>query len=87
MVRFLAFTIVAFLSAFILYGGWRFISAGIVPGHESWPARTWTRLGGAGAVIMLIAIGVLVSVSGDRSKATYHPARMENGQLVPGSFN
>ncbi|MBN8999765.1 MAG: hypothetical protein J0H54_10335 [Rhizobiales bacterium] len=87
MVRFLAFTIIAFLSPFILYGGWRFVSAGIVPGTEPWPAVVWMRLGGAGAAIMLVAIVVLVSVSGDRAGQIYHPAHLEDGRLVPGSFD
>lgn len=87
MVRFLAFTIVAFLTPFIVYGGWRFVSAGVVPGSESWSARLWTRLAGVGLVIMLISIVVLVSVAGNRGSKIYHPAHLENGQLVPGSFD
>ena len=87
MVRFLAFTIIAFLLPFIIYGGWRFIAAGITPGSESWPMKVWMRLAGAGAALMLVSIIVLVSLSGEGAKKTYHPARMENGQLVPGSFD
>lgn len=87
MIRFLAFTIVAFLLPFIFYGAWRFIAAGIVPGSEPWAARIWFRLAGAGAVLMLVSIVVLVSISGEGGKKTYRPAHMENGQLVPGSFD
>ncbi|MCX5515614.1 hypothetical protein C3941_06810 [Kaistia algarum] len=87
MVRFLAFTVVAFLLPFVFYGGWRFVTAGVVPGREDWSLKLWGRLAAAGVVLMLIAIGVLVSVSGNGEKTTYHPARIENGQLVPGSFD
>lgn len=87
MVRFLAFTIVAFLLPFVVFGAWRFITAGVVPGREMWSMVIWSRLVAVGALVMLIAIGVLVSVSGNGEKTTYHPAHIENGQLVPGSFD
>ena len=87
MVRFLGFTLVAFLLPFVVYGGWRFLSAGVVPGREAWPGKIWLRLTGVGVLAMLVAIAILVSVSGDRTGKTYHPARIEDGQLVPGGFD
>lgn len=87
MIRFIGFTILCFLVPFMLYGGWRFVTAGIVPGREAWPAVVWIRLAGAGALAMLVAIGILVSFSGGEAGRTYHPARFENGQLVPGGFD
>lgn len=87
MLRFVGFTIICFLVPFILYGGWRFVSAGIIPGREPWSSTVLMRLGIAGAVLMLVAIGVLVSFSGGDAGHVYHPARFENGQLIPGNFD
>lgn len=87
MLRFTGFTIVCFLAPFIAYGSWRFVTTGVVPGYEVWPTRIWFRLAGAGIVAMLLAIAVLVHLSDGKAGQTYHPARFENGQLIPGGFN
>ncbi|MCX5495209.1 DUF6111 family protein [Kaistia dalseonensis] len=87
MLRFTGFTIVCFLSPFIAYGAWRFITAGIVPGREVWATKVWMRLSGAGILATLLAIAILVHLSGGEAGRTYHPARFENGQLIPGAFD
>ncbi|SHF14202.1 hypothetical protein SAMN02745157_1743 [Kaistia soli DSM 19436] len=86
MLRFLGFTILCFLLPFLAYGLWRFVRHGAAPGSEAWPTVVLLRLSGAGALAMLLAIAVLVSFSGGDAGRVYHPARMENGQLVPGNF-
>lgn len=86
MLRFLGFTILCFLVPFLAYGLWRFVRYGAAPGSEVWSTIVVLRLAGVGALAMLGAIAVLVSFSGSDAGRVYHPARMENGQLVPGNF-
>ncbi len=86
MLRFLGFAALTFLVPFIGYGLWRFIRHGAAPGSETWPRVVWLRLAAAGTLATLIAIGVVISFSGGEAGRVYHPARMENGQLIPGSF-
>jgi hypothetical protein len=86
MLRFLGFTILCFLLPFLAYGLWRFVRHGAAPGSEAWPNIVLLRLAGVGALAMLVAIAVLVSFSGGDAGRVYHPARIENGRLIPGNF-
>ncbi len=86
MLRFLGFTVVCFLLPFLAYGLWRFIRHGMAPGSETWPQATWLRLAGAGALASLVAVAIVISFSGGEAGRVYHPARMENGRLIPGNF-
>ena len=86
MIRFLAFSTICFLLPFLGYGLWRLIRHGATPGSESWPQVVWLRLAAAGTVAALIAVAVVISFSGGEAGRVYHPARMENGRLIPGNF-
>lgn len=86
MLRFLGFTILCFLVPFILYAFWRLVRFGVAPGSEAWPNVVWLRLAGAGTLAMLAAIAVLISFSGGEAGRIYRPAHMEDGRLIPGTF-
>jgi hypothetical protein len=86
MLRFLGFTIICFLLPFMAYGGWRYFRAGVTPGSEAWPSQVWMRLAGVGVVAMLVAIAISISFTEGSVGQVYHPARIENGQLIPGGF-
>ncbi len=86
MLRFLGFTVLCFVLPFLAYGLWRLVRHGATPGSETWPQRVWLRLAAAGTVATLLAVAVVISFSGGEVGRVYHPARMENGRLIPGNF-
>lgn len=87
MLRFLAITVVCFLTPFIAYAGWRQFAPGLSLGRDDWSYRVLSRLSAVGIVITLVAVIGLVHFSGGGVGTTYHPAEFRDGKLVPGGFN
>ena len=86
MLRFLAVSVVCFLTPFIVYAGWRQFAAGGAAGGV-WSYRVLSRLSAIGIAIVLVAVLALVSFSGGDAGTTYHPASFRDGVLVPGGFD
>jgi threonine/homoserine/homoserine lactone efflux protein len=86
MARLLALNALFFLVPFAAYAGWLFATKRTVRSAEDWPTRTVVILSSIGAVFVLIGLVLLVSFSGTSTNETYYPARVQDGELVPGRF-
>ena len=86
MARLLTFDGIFFLVPFVVYAGWLLATRGHVGTAGDWSLRTIGYLAIAGAAIMLIALVAFISFSSGEPGATYVPAKVENGVLVPGHF-
>lgn len=51
-----------------------------------WRDYPWTWLVTLGAVLTVVAVVLIGSLGGAGTKAEYHPARYEDGKLIPGDF-
>lgn len=86
MIRFLGFTLLAFLLPFAAYALWRLWRDGTVPRFETWPEGLVLRLAGVGALFMLLAIAAVLAVPPPDVGGVYHPAHIVDGVIVPGRF-
>jgi Family of unknown function (DUF6111) len=86
MARLLALNALFFLVPFGAYAAWLLATKRTLRSPEDWPTRTIVILSSVGAVFVLIGLVVLVSFSGTSTNETYFPARVQDGELVPGRF-
>lgn len=86
MVRLFAFNLLFFLIPFAVYALWLLATRRPVGGTASWPSRVILWLTVAGAVLMVTVLVVFTSFTGAPLGATYVPAKIVEGVLVPGHF-
>ena len=86
MVRLIALNAIFFLLPFAGYAAWLVATQGNAGGTRDWSPRTIGYLTLGGALLLLIALVGFTSFSGGAPGAIYKPAHVENGKLVPGTF-
>jgi hypothetical protein len=86
MARLLAFNAIFFLVPFVLYAGWLAVARGSISNVADWQGRTIARLALGGAAVMFVALVIFTSFKGAPPGGTYRPAKIENGQIVPGKI-
>lgn len=84
MIRAVLTEIGIFLIPFVLYVLFLLATQKGVRESASWPARVVLRLLVSAFVLVIISLLLLAHFSGAAPTATYTPAHMENGRLVPG---
>jgi hypothetical protein len=73
-----------FLIPFVFYVLFLLATSKGVTERTSWPARVVLKLLLAAFVCVIISLLLLAHFSGASPHATYTPAHMENGRLIPG---
>jgi hypothetical protein len=73
-----------FLIPFVIYALFLLATAKGVTEAASWPARVVLKLLIAAFLLVIVSFILLSHFSGAAPDATYTPAHMENGRLVPG---
>ena len=73
-----------FLIPFALYAIFLIATKNGVTLKSSWPMPVMIRLAIAAAVLVIVSLVLLAQFSGAPPNATYVPAHLENGRLVPG---
>ncbi len=73
-----------FLIPFVAYALFLIASRNGVLEPESWPARVIARLAVVSLLLTIASLVILANFSGAPPGATYVPAHIENGTLVPG---
>lgn len=73
-----------FLIPFVLYALFLLATSKGVTERASWPARMVLKLLIAAFLLVIFSFVLLAHFSGAAPTATYTPAHMENGKLVPG---
>ena len=73
-----------FLIPFALYAAWLHASRAGVLDSSSWPAPLLAKLTIGSLLLTILSLVLLAHFSGAPPKATYVPAHIENGKLVPG---
>ncbi len=86
MARLLALNALFFLIPFAIYGAWRLLRRQSVTTAADWPTRRILQLCGVGVVFVIVGLIALVSFSGTSTNQQYHPAELQDGQVVPGRF-
>jgi hypothetical protein len=86
MARLLALNALFFLAPFAAYAVWLLATKRSLRSPDDWPTRTIVILGSIGAACVVIGLVLLVSFSGTSTNETYFPARIQDGELVPGRF-
>ncbi len=74
-----------FLIPFAAYALFLLASRAGVFQRASWPNHVLTRLVLGSLLLTIISLVLLANNSGAPPGATYTPAHMENGKLIPGS--
>ncbi|MFC0241996.1 DUF6111 family protein [Rhodopseudomonas telluris] len=85
MIRAILTEVGIFLIPFILYAGYLLITRAALTHRSSWPLRTVAWLLIAALALVIISLLLLVHYSGAPPGATYVPAHIEDGRLVPGA--
>jgi len=76
-----------FLAPFILYGGWLMIARRRAKGHPpGWNDAPLVWLSTAGLVLVIAGLFWTAVQSGEDRDGTYVPARVIDGELVPGEI-
>jgi hypothetical protein len=73
-----------FLIPFALYALFLFATKNGVTLKSSWPMPVMIKLAIAASVLVIVSLVLLAQFSGAPPGATYVPAHIENGRLVPG---
>ncbi len=73
-----------FLIPFVLYALFLIASRNGVMLQSSWPLHVLGRLAIAALLLVVVSLVLLAQFSGAPPNATYVPAHLENGRLVPG---
>lgn len=73
-----------FLIPFALYALFLFATKNGVTVKSSWPVPVVIRLAIAASLLVIVSLVLLAQFSGASPNATYVPAHIENGKLVPG---
>ncbi|MCG6204888.1 DUF6111 family protein [Rhodopseudomonas sp. HC1] len=84
MIRAVLTEVGIFLIPFILYAAYLMIIRAAVLHRSSWPLRVvgWLLL--SALALVIVSLLLLVHYSGAPPGATYVPAHIEDGRLVPG---
>lgn len=85
MIRPVLTEIAIFLIPFALYAAFLIASRSGVLVKSSWPLHIVGKLAVAAFVLVIVSLLLLAHFSGAPPGATYTPARVENGKLIPGS--
>jgi membrane protease YdiL (CAAX protease family) len=80
------FDVFLFIVPFALYAGWLSYLKRRHERDPNWREAPWTRLTIVGLVLVALSFVVLRIVEGDNGPATYVPARLEDGRIVPGEL-
>ena len=76
-----------FLAPFILYGGWLMIARRRAKSHPpGWNDAPLMWLSTAGLVLVIGGLIWTAVLSGEDRDGTYVPARVINGELIPGEI-
>ena len=73
-----------FLIPFAVYAAFLIASRNGVTLKSSWPVRIVVRLAIVALLLVVLSLILLAQYSGAPPNATYIPAHIENGRLVPG---
>ena len=73
-----------FLAPFVVYAIYLVATKTALMTLASWPPKTLATLGICALILMIGSFIYLSHFSGAPPGATYEPAHMENGRLVPG---
>jgi hypothetical protein len=84
MIRPLFVEVALFLTPFAVYAIYLWATRAKIIDLESWPPRTLAGLAVASLVLMIVSFVLIAEFSGAPTTATYVPAHIENGRLVPG---
>ena len=84
MIRTILTEAAIFLIPFILYAAYLAITRAALTHRASWPFRVVAWLLIAALALVIISLLLLVHYSGAPPGATYVPAHVEDGRLVPG---
>jgi len=84
MIRAVLTEIGIFLIPFALYALLLLATSKGVTARASWPARVVLSLFAIAFVFVFVSFALLAHFSGATPGATYTPAHMEDGKLVPG---
>ncbi|MGO3933357.1 DUF6111 family protein [Rhodopseudomonas pseudopalustris] len=84
MIRAVLTEVAVFLIPFILYAAYLVITRSALTHRSSWPLRVvgWLLL--SALMLVIVSLLLLVHYSGAPPGATYVPAHIEDGRLVPG---
>jgi len=74
-----------FLIPFAIYAAFLVASRSGVWVKSSWPLHIVAKLAVAAFLLVIVSLLLLAHFSGAPPGATYTPARVENGKLIPGS--
>ena len=74
-----------FLIPFAIYAAFLVASRSGVWVRSSWPLHVVAKLAVAAFLLVVVSLLLLAHFSGAPPGATYTPARVENGKLIPGS--
>lgn len=86
MARLIALNALFFLIPFAAYAAWLLVTKRRVNDPQDWRNRVIIWLCAIGVVFVLIGLVLLVSFSGTTTNETYHPAELQDGQIIPGRF-
>ncbi|MBR1218183.1 hypothetical protein JQ557_09310 [Bradyrhizobium sp. U87765 SZCCT0131] len=86
MIRPLLTEIGIFLIPFAAYAVFLIATRAGLLAPTSWPAVVVVRLLIGALLLTIVSLALLTTYSGAPPNATYVPAHMENGQLVPGAY-
>ncbi|RJF70662.1 DUF6111 family protein [Rhodopseudomonas palustris] len=85
MIRAVLTEVAIFLIPFILYAVYLVITRAALTHRASWPFRVVAWLLIAALALVIVSLLLLVHYSGAPPGATYVPAHVEDGRLVPGA--
>jgi hypothetical protein len=74
-----------FLIPFALYALFLFATKSGLTLKSSWPMQVMIRLAIAASLLVIVSLVLLAQFSGASPNATYVPAHIENGRLIPGT--
>jgi hypothetical protein len=90
MTRILFAYLVPFLLPIAIYAVWVWYRTGYAARHggeaPKFERGPWPLLLFAGALLTFAVMGVIALNQGEPAGATYEPARIENGRIVPGQL-
>ena len=86
MLRVVLINIVLFALPFLLYATYMMLAKKIAAANV-WQGAPIAWLAAAGAVLLLISTGVLISFSGGAPGGIYQPPRVEDGVIKPGTID
>ena len=86
MLRVVLFNIALFSLPFLLYAAYMMLAKKVAAANV-WQGAPIAWLAGAVVGLLLIATAFLISFSGGAPGSIYHPPRMEDGVIKPGTID